>query len=124
MVEAANRDIDLFRISVEHERQWCAARRAKGANSPCPMKNFRLSPREAKLRPPQRRPRDKRRAAAATAIRAVTVRDVIRLSGRFITHRSTQAPALNHQIGLAKVGMRLQREMVRGWRWSEGVALG
>jgi len=114
MIEAANRDINLVRIWCNHERQGRAALRAKGAHSRCPVENSGLASREAKLRPPQRRPRDKRRAAAATAIRAVTVRDVIRLSGRLVTHGSTQAPALNHQIGLAKVGMRLQREMVGG----------
>jgi len=98
MIETANRDIDLFRIWCEHERQGRAAPRAKGAHSPCPLENSGLALRETKLRPPQRRPRDERRAAAATTIRAVTVRDVIRLSGRLVTHSSTQATALNHQI--------------------------
>ena len=98
MVKAANRDINLFRIGSEHERQGCAALRAKGAHAPGPVENLGLSPREAKLRPPQRRPRDECRAAAATTIRAVAVRDVIRLSGRFVTHRPTEATALNHQM--------------------------
>ena len=104
MIETANRDVDLVRIWVVHERQGRTARSAKGAQSTCPVENSRLPSREAKLRPPERRPRDERRAAAATTIRAVTVRDVIRPSRRFVTHCSTQATALN---GLERLARRL-----------------
>src|SRR4249920_3163606 len=99
MVETANRDIHLVCVWCGHERQGRAAGRTKRAQPRCPRKNSGLALREAKLSPPKRGPCYERRAATSTTIRAMTVRDVVRLPGRLVTHRSTQAAALKDVCG-------------------------
>src|SRR3954447_6868374 len=95
MVETANRDINLICIRCGQEGQRCAARRTKGAHPSCPEENPGLAVGETKLGPPKRRPGNERRAAAAATIGAVAMGEVIGLSCRLVTHRSTQTAARN-----------------------------
>jgi len=52
----------------------------------------RGSPWMKRNSPHEMMPRDEGRAAASTTIRAMTVRDVVRLAGHLVTNRSAQTP--------------------------------
>ena len=95
LVKAANGNIDLICVTLSNECQWCAALRTERTQPLSPTQLSRLSGGEPKLAPTPCYPRHERCAATPTAIQTVAVSDVVRFSGRLITHRTTQTTAAN-----------------------------
>ena len=95
LVEAANSDIDLFRVPIRHECQRCAAMRAERPPPACPNQLPRLDGGEPKLASVERCPSHEWCAAAPAAIQTVAVSDIVRRPGRLITHRAAQTTTAN-----------------------------
>jgi hypothetical protein len=92
-VEAANCNIDFLAIRLRQKGQLRATLRTKRTQSPRPFYFTRLSGSETETTPRERRPGHERRAAAATAIQAMTVGDVVRSTLRLIANRTAETTA-------------------------------
>jgi hypothetical protein len=92
-IESGNSDIDFFSIRLAHESQRAAARRTEGAHAPGPFNFTRPTFRELKIIPPKRSPCRKRRSGTLATIFAMTMRDVVRQTGAFVSNGATQTTA-------------------------------
>ena len=94
-IESGNSDIDFISIGLAHESQRASARRTEGADPPGAFNFTRPTFRESKIIPPKRSACRKRRSGTLATIFAMTMRDVVRQTGAFVSNSTAQATAAN-----------------------------